>query len=137
MREILQNFANVSKDDILGMRAPHLKPGYNTQFEVRSGSNMKCTNTLIFILIYSRYSQIMATYGTPQLLSHRSKYRYGLTHWTTPFRMNVALALAQRDLSQVCPTTTVSCFSSSFQGRINRHVDNGVNRSGCRGRGKI
>jgi len=34
MREILQNFANVSKDDILGMRAPHLKPGYNTQFEV-------------------------------------------------------------------------------------------------------
>jgi len=34
MREILKNFANISKDDILGMRAPHLKPGRNAQYEV-------------------------------------------------------------------------------------------------------
>jgi len=34
MREILQNFANISKEDILGMRSPGLKPGKNTQFEV-------------------------------------------------------------------------------------------------------
>ncbi|XP_057377397.1 LOW QUALITY PROTEIN: chitin deacetylase 1-like [Daphnia carinata] len=34
MREILQNFANISKHDIFGMRSPHLKPGYNTQYEV-------------------------------------------------------------------------------------------------------
>jgi len=33
-REILKNLANIPKDDVLGMRAPHLKPGYNTQFEV-------------------------------------------------------------------------------------------------------
>ncbi|XP_046650614.1 chitin deacetylase 1-like [Daphnia pulicaria] len=34
MREILQNFANVSKLDVFGMRSPHLKPGWNTQYEV-------------------------------------------------------------------------------------------------------
>lgn len=34
MREILENFANVSKLDVLGMRAPRLKPGNNDQFEV-------------------------------------------------------------------------------------------------------
>ena len=34
MREILKNFANISKEDILGMRAPHLKPGRNAQYEV-------------------------------------------------------------------------------------------------------
>jgi len=35
MREILKNFANISKDDIFGMRAPHLKPGKNAQYEVK------------------------------------------------------------------------------------------------------
>lgn len=34
MREILNNFAKISKDNILGMRAPSLKPGRNAQFEV-------------------------------------------------------------------------------------------------------
>lgn len=34
MREILKNFANISKDDILGMRAPQLRPGRNAQYEV-------------------------------------------------------------------------------------------------------
>lgn len=35
MREILRVFANVSRSDIVGMRAPFLLPGRNTQFEVR------------------------------------------------------------------------------------------------------
>lgn len=35
MREILRHFANVSRSDITGMRAPYLKPGRNTQYEVR------------------------------------------------------------------------------------------------------
>lgn len=35
MREILRNFANVSVNDVVGMRAPFLKPGRNTQYKVR------------------------------------------------------------------------------------------------------
>lgn len=35
MREILKNFANVSKGEVVGMRAPFLKPGRNTQYKVR------------------------------------------------------------------------------------------------------
>ncbi|XP_065337290.1 chitin deacetylase 1 [Cloeon dipterum] len=33
-REILRHFANVSRSDIVGMRAPFLKPGRNAQYEV-------------------------------------------------------------------------------------------------------
>lgn len=34
MREILRQFANVSGNDVVGMRAPYLKPGRNTQYKV-------------------------------------------------------------------------------------------------------
>lgn len=34
MREILRHFANIPKQDIVGMRAPFLKPGRNAQYEV-------------------------------------------------------------------------------------------------------
>ncbi|XP_063376788.1 chitin deacetylase 1 [Cydia fagiglandana] len=34
MREILNKFANVSRGDVIGARAPFLKPGRNTQFKV-------------------------------------------------------------------------------------------------------
>lgn len=34
MREILRHFANVTANDIVGMRAPYLKPGRNTQYKV-------------------------------------------------------------------------------------------------------
>jgi len=34
MREILRHFANVSANDVVGMRAPFLKPGRNTQYKV-------------------------------------------------------------------------------------------------------
>lgn len=34
MREILRHFANVSVNDVVGMRAPFLKPGRNTQYKV-------------------------------------------------------------------------------------------------------
>lgn len=34
VREILKHFANISRNDIVGMRAPFLKPGRNTQFAV-------------------------------------------------------------------------------------------------------
>lgn len=34
MREILRHFANISKGEIVGMRAPFLKPGRNTQYKV-------------------------------------------------------------------------------------------------------
>lgn len=44
MREILVNFANLTKSDIVGMRAPFLKPGRNTQYEV--------FNFLYYLCIY-------------------------------------------------------------------------------------
>lgn len=34
MREILKHFANISKSEVVGMRAPFLKPGRNTQYKV-------------------------------------------------------------------------------------------------------
>ncbi|XP_037935007.1 chitin deacetylase 1 [Teleopsis dalmanni] len=34
MREILRHFSNVSVNDVVGMRAPFLKPGRNTQYKV-------------------------------------------------------------------------------------------------------
>merc|ERR1719187_7801 len=36
MREILGYFSNIQVEDILGQRAPHLKPGRNAQYEVLS-----------------------------------------------------------------------------------------------------
>lgn len=37
MREILSHFANVSTNGVVGMRAPYLKPGRNTQYSVSGG----------------------------------------------------------------------------------------------------
>lgn len=34
MREVLRQFSNVSTNDVVGMRAPYLKPGRNTQYKV-------------------------------------------------------------------------------------------------------
>lgn len=34
MREILRHFSNVSTSDVVGMRAPYLKPGRNAQYKV-------------------------------------------------------------------------------------------------------
>lgn len=34
MREILRHFSNVSTNDVVGMRAPYLKPGRNAQYKV-------------------------------------------------------------------------------------------------------
>lgn len=34
MREILRQFSNVTANDVVGMRAPYLKPGRNTQYKV-------------------------------------------------------------------------------------------------------
>jgi len=46
MREILRQFANISKSDIVGMRAPYLKPGRNTQYEVQSKHTTLSTDTV-------------------------------------------------------------------------------------------
>jgi hypothetical protein len=35
MKEIVRHFANVSNNEVNGMRAPFLKPGRNTQYKVR------------------------------------------------------------------------------------------------------
>lgn len=35
MRAILKHFANVTSSEVVGMRAPFLKPGRNTQYKVR------------------------------------------------------------------------------------------------------
>lgn len=34
MREILKHFSNISTSEVVGMRAPYLKPGRNTQYKV-------------------------------------------------------------------------------------------------------
>ena len=34
MREIMSNYAGVDVNDVLGMRAPHLKPGHNAMYDV-------------------------------------------------------------------------------------------------------
>ncbi|KAA0203182.1 hypothetical protein HAZT_HAZT004504, partial [Hyalella azteca] len=34
MRQILKHWASVDPSEVIGMRAPHLKPGRNTQYEV-------------------------------------------------------------------------------------------------------
>lgn len=34
MREIVRHFSNISKDNVVGMRAPYLKPGRNAQYQV-------------------------------------------------------------------------------------------------------
>jgi len=39
MREILGRFANISGEDIIGMRAPYLKPGRNSQYEILQDFN--------------------------------------------------------------------------------------------------
>lgn len=46
MREILRHFANVSVNDVVGMRAPFLKPGRNTQYKVSTHTHTY-TGTLI------------------------------------------------------------------------------------------
>ena len=40
MREILRHFSNVSVNDVVGMRAPFLKPGRNTQYKVSKTSSL-------------------------------------------------------------------------------------------------
>jgi hypothetical protein len=40
MREILKQFANISRSDVVGMRAPYLKPGRNTQYEVNENMQL-------------------------------------------------------------------------------------------------
>lgn len=46
MREILKSFANVSVNDVVGMRAPFLKPGRNTQYKV--GYCRDINNSIIY-----------------------------------------------------------------------------------------
>lgn len=45
MREILRHFANVSVNDVVGMRAPFLKPGRNTQYKVSTHTHTHTTHT--------------------------------------------------------------------------------------------
>lgn len=43
MREVLRQFSNVSTNDVVGMRAPYLKPGRNTQYKVSEwGGSGRC-----------------------------------------------------------------------------------------------
>jgi hypothetical protein len=51
MREILRQFANISKSDVVGMRAPYLKPGRNTQYEV--SENMQLDHK--YCIVYGCY----------------------------------------------------------------------------------
>lgn len=52
MREILRHFANVSVNDVVGMRAPFLKPGRNTQYKVSTPPPPPHTHMVLYILVY-------------------------------------------------------------------------------------
>lgn len=42
MRDIIKHLSNISKSDVVGMRAPFLKPGRNTQYKVNIKRNFYC-----------------------------------------------------------------------------------------------
>jgi hypothetical protein len=48
MREILRQFSNISKSDVVGMRAPYLKPGRNTQYEVSENMQLNHTSSMFY-----------------------------------------------------------------------------------------
>ena len=51
MREILRIFANISRSDIVGMRAPFLKPGRNTQYKARKFYNFSLIHLSYIIIL--------------------------------------------------------------------------------------
>lgn len=55
MREVLRRFANVSRTEIVGARAPFLKPGRNTQFKVRHYSG-------IWLYVWQSSAEIQSYY---------------------------------------------------------------------------
>lgn len=59
MREILRHFANVSVNDVVGMRAPFLKPGRNTQYKVSTYTHTD-TQTYSWLLVGRAYKRIAA-----------------------------------------------------------------------------
>lgn len=65
MREILKIFANVSRSEVVGARAPFLKPGRNTQFKV----NIYC---LVFLYVW------YMLYGFIELSSHEFVFFIGI-----------------------------------------------------------
>jgi len=59
MREILRQFANISKNDVVGMRAPYLKPGRNTQYEVQWKYAVLSANTAQILCYGNKYHFII------------------------------------------------------------------------------
>lgn len=70
MREILRQFANVSANDVVGMRAPYLKPGRNTQYKVSIG-------VCIFgrLIIHSLFFSLLAGYRRLRLHLRQFSFR--------------------------------------------------------------
>lgn len=61
MREILRHFANVSVNDVVGMRAPFLKPGRNTQYKVSTHPHTHThRHTYSGLLVGRAYKRIAA-----------------------------------------------------------------------------
>ncbi|RXG71776.1 hypothetical protein Avbf_03092 [Armadillidium vulgare] len=79
MREILKNYASVNTDEVIGMRAPHLKPGRNAQFEI---------------------SMITTSFGIHQWWFPHKRFQFGPTLLTTKSPTNANLAPALLDLFQ-------------------------------------
>ena len=59
MRKILEDQAEISEDEILGVRAPGLTPGFNAQYEV----DIACLQISILLAISIPNIQVLIDYG--------------------------------------------------------------------------
>lgn len=80
MREILRHFSNVTTNDIVGMRAPFLKPGRNTQYKVKKSFNFKRKIKFTYLIIVYRSLKILVSSMIVQLLFQHQYYQYGHIH---------------------------------------------------------
>ena len=62
MRKILEDQAEISEDEILGVRAPGLTPGFNAQYEVDVACHT-CFHISIFLAIFIPNIQVLIDYG--------------------------------------------------------------------------
>lgn len=100
MREILRHFANVSTNDVVGMRAPYLKPGRNTQYKVSSKYIRRLKRFPFHTQFFGRLSRTSATFTIVRLPLNRRQCPFGHTHSTTKYRMNAKVARVRIAFSQ-------------------------------------
>lgn len=100
MREILRHFANVSSNDVVGMRAPYLKPGRNTQYKVSSSIGRLKVSLSFLRITFDRLSKTLATSMTVRLPLNHKQYLYGHTRSTIKYHMSARVGRVLQGHSQ-------------------------------------